>query len=646
MEDTQMKKFYAGTTKGVSATQIKATDLLAIEITKDTTVEAIAEATAGNKILELLNNAMAEGRAAYAITSPLAHVKETVANVLQAKFMQRINAMIAMVEEADSVDALDALIEDGRVCNEVLEYVTDVYNARKAEKEAPVVPVAPVTVEPGIDTTEAQVLDAMNARGLVIGGTAKTAMGVGTVLGFVVGQIGTMVVVSVEGKQLTVMSTRVEGQAVVQNQTKTNEEVSVSMKNVSANQSNVVASTTPSLVLNLPVNAEAKAVVESAVEATNVEVPYEELTVEEREALEEARLQADLAKFAEAQENKSANASAVAHSSAAQALKALGGGAQTPAQGNRNTNAAPAFVQPAAQVRTNAPAVNNQPKTNNRGGNVQMTNVNNNNGAVAQQSQGRQGSTPSLAFNGGSVAGTRQGSTPTLALGGNTAFSAPAVGSAWANIAPVMELPTVEYTGTNGSNNEDFVWYVAEAAKYEGQILDLATLAANGFANPHIGITGMKFCKPESVAAFFNREVKENDMMWVEVFFGTTSYEFMISGNKGSEYKAAIFSRNIARKQTKGGTWFCEYETSRRTDKLQVVTQGDGVIREARKVWDRDAKAFVIHPEDAPFVVEVGGQGWVNVAPNYGIRVGQQVFIQVMVMMDEYLGLKAAREAK
>lgn len=275
--------------------------------------------------------------------------------------------------------------------------------------------------------------------------------------------------------------------------------------------------------------------------------------------------------------------------------------------------------------------------------------TNNNNGAVqtrgaqsAQASVARQGSTPSLAFGGAQVG--RQGSTPSLALGG--AFAQAPAGGAWAEVAPVMALPTVEFTGTNNAGGQDFVWYIAEAAKYEGQIMDLATLHANNFANPNIGITGMKFCTPESVANFFNREVKQDDFMWVEVFFGTTSYEFMFSKNSQADSRPYIYSRNIARKQTKGGTWFCEYVTSRRTDKLEVVQQADGVIREARKQWDREARAFVIHPEDAPFVQEVGGQGWVNTAPNYGIRVGQQVFIQLMVMFDEQQGLKAARDAK
>jgi hypothetical protein len=632
-----MKKFFAGTVKGISATSLKATDLLSIELNANTSVEAITAATSGKKILELLQTALAESRVAYAITSPFNHVKETIANTLQGKFMDRINQLVDIVESTDDIENLNDFVEDGRISREVVEYVQDLVSARKAELETVASPVEPVVMDIGIKLTTEQVLAMMAMTGLVIGGSCKTAMGEGTVLGFIVGQSGTIVVLEVEGKRHNVFATHVQGNTTTKNEenvtmakklevsaTQTNKEVNVSMENP-----NVVKST-PSLQFVAPIsNEEAKALVEEAVQ-NNFDV-YADLTPEQRAENEEAKLKADMEKFQSANDEKSAHATVLASSSAAQALKAFAG---TPVV-KSNVVAAPA-------AKVAAPAVSNTNQTN--GGNVQMTNNTQTQGA-------RQGSAVAGAFAGTQVSG-RQGSTPSLALNGMAVQSNSPALAAWGGINSAMSIIQIdEYVGRQGAGNRSFVWYLDEAVKYEGQIMTAFEIQAAGMKNEALGITDMKFYSPASVAGLWGREAREDDFLYVEVFFGQTSYEFRIKRgtmniSKDNSTRPYIYSTNIARKQaSNGGAWFCEYVAGRREDKLKVVVQADGVVRLARTEWNKETRTRDIVAADAPFVQEVGGDNWVN-QNLYGTKVGQAVFIQVMMLMDEVSGLKEARESK
>lgn len=216
----------------------------------------------------------------------------------------------------------------------------------------------------------------------------------------------------------------------------------------------------------------------------------------------------------------------------------------------------------------------------------------------------------------------------------------------WAGVQSQLSLVELdEFVGRNARGNQDFVWYVEESKKYEGQIMTVAELVAAGMKNEALGITDIKFYSPASVAAQYNRQPDDRDFVVVEVFFGQTSYTFNFrrgTFNRDNVQKPYIYSNNIARKQTQSGTRYCEYVSSRRSDKLQVVIQADGKIREARKVWENGVQ--VVHPEDAPFVLEVGGESWVSAAPNFGIKIGQAPFIQLMMIVDEVSGLKAFRE--
>lgn len=588
-----MKKFYAGMTQGIFATAVKADD------------------AQGKLAVELVVSAVATGKA-YAVTSRDAELRELTANSLQADFMKVVDGLIDIAMDEDRVEELLALYEDGKVAKEVYEYVVDMASARLNELETPVGEVAPVVVEAGVNLTADQVLRMMATRGLVIGGSCKTAMGEGTVLGFVVGQLGAMVVVAVDGKQHTVMATKVEG-----NEIKVEENVHMAKKEVqipvqTKSEESVVSmnnpkASAPSLKFVAPVNEEAKAVVEQAVE--EVVKPWE-MTAEEREDLAEAKLQADLARFQATQEERSTNASAVANSSAAQALKALGGNAQK--------------SQPAHPVVTAAPTVHNT--NSNKGGYVQMSN-------------NRQGS--SAAFAGQQVTG-RQSSAPSLTLAGTPVSNNGAL-AGWAGIEE-MEHETDEFTrGANGAQN--FVWYLIEAQKYQDKLKSYAELLANDMKNEALGIQGIGIYKPQDVVSVWGYEPRPEDFRYIEVFFGNLSLTFLIKRGTQRDGKPYIFSRNMGTKQRSNGEYYREFVNARRTDKLLVVVQQDGKVREARMEW-KDGKQVVVEA-DAPFVQEIGGASWAN--ENLGLRdlrVGQEVFIQVMLIADELSGLKAARESK
>lgn len=620
-----MKKFYATTQKNVFATTVEASAVLSNE--------KFAQ--------ELLTAAMTEGKA-FVVKGD-----EKVAADLQEMFMDRLNTMLDAAEEIGHTENLEQLLENGYLGKEVYEWLVDTLEARRNPVLAVEEPTAPVVIAKGVTMRSEDVLAAMAARGLVIGGACETPNGEGTVLGFEVGTAGTIAVIRREDGTHKLFVNALKGKAhiapvavaVETKQTKTNKEVS-KMTNNNQSVNNVKVS------LELAIDPAAKAAVEKAMEQ---EIPAYQLTAEERAAQAEMQLASDLAKFEAAHSTKEENASKLANSAQANALLGVlgaAGAAKTPAQAPAVSTPAGAPVAPAAPARSARQAAQNagvnatQNKTNNNGGNVQMANQTQTRGA-----QGNGNRSAAGAFGGQQVnaSNIRAAAGAGLELAGNFAAQSPAL-EGWANIKPMVEMVELdEYVGRGSNGNRDFVWYVQEAAKYEGQIMNVEELKAAGMKNEALGITDIKFYSPQAVASLRNRDARPEDFLVVEVFFGMTSYEFMFRKGTQRDGKPYIYSSNIARKQANSGNWYCEYVSSRRTDALKVVVQQDGVVRLARMVWENGQQ--VVHAEDAAYVQEVGGSTWVNAAPNYGIKIGQAPFIQLMMIVDEVSGLKAAREA-
>lgn len=616
-----MKKFFAGVTKGVFATQMKASDLSHQPALQD----------------QLVTEALAEGKA-FAITCSNKAEKESVASEMQKKFMDRINTLVDTAFDLDSMDLLNELFESGKLAKDIFEYIEDLLNAKRAELDQPMVPVADVLIPAGLNVTKAEVLKSMKAAGLVLGGSCKTSAGEGTVLGFEVTSFGTMVVVSVEGKNHKYLVSAVEGDQQMKNE----ESVKMAKNNdkkvtVSAASQKQIKGEVKEMVKG-NVNNEAMSMIEKAIAG---DIASFELTAEEREQMAEMKLQEDLAKFAQSSEELKEAVSQLANSDAAKALLALAGNGSAPkaaeapkapeVQGAPIVNGPARSAQRSAQPSVRVNATQNQTKNQNNGGHVQMNN----------NTQTRQGNV-SAAFGGQNASANRQGSTPSVRV----AFSgAGAQTNGWAGIESKLgQINLDEYVGRTTNGNQDFVWYIEESVKYAEQMMTLEEIQAAGMTNEKLGITDIKFYSPESIASHYNRQVREDDFVVLEVFFGMTSYEFTFRRNATSDQKPYIYSSNIARKQTKSNVRYCEYVSSRRTDKLTIVKQADGTFREARKVWENGEQ--VIHAEDRDYAFEVGGQSWVNASPNFGIKIGQPVFIQLMLLVDELSGLKAYREAK
>jgi hypothetical protein len=624
-----MKKFFSSVTKNVFAR----------------TFEAASVANQPAIQNELISTAMMENTS-FLFTGP---GKDEVASTLQSMFADRIETMVQIAFDEGGMETLTDMFEDKLVSKEIFEYVEDLYNARMNELHTEIVVTEDVVMGPEVTRTKAQVLAEMKANGLVIGGSCTSANGqVGTVAGFEATNFYTMAIVTVDGQNVKFMSNTLTG-----NQTIKNEEM-VSMTNKNTKEVTVAASqnTTKGEVVDMAkVNVEAKNIVEQAIAG---EVDLMELTAEEREVVQEAQIQADLARYTQNQEAKDEAISKVANSDAAKALLGLGGKSSKPAT---STNpAAPLVNAPATKV-SGAPVVPAQGRrsasNNNTGrqsaGTNQTTNQtnggNNMNTTTTQgATQGRQSAGTTTRQSAGATTGRQSTSLRLNDAFGNNNGSVQQAG--WEGITSMLDDSLLnEYVGRNANGTQDFVWYLQEAAKYtDVNFMTLAELQANGMANAEIGITDIKFYSPQAVAENFNRQARDNDFVVVEVFFGLTSYTFNFRKGTQQSGKAYIFSNNIARKQTKGGAWYCEFVSSRRTDKLQVVVQVDGTIREARKAWINGE--FTVVAEDAPFVLEVGGNNWVDVAPNFGIKIGQQVFLQLMLLVDELSGLKAHREAQ
>jgi hypothetical protein len=600
-----MKKFFAGQTQGIYATAVKASDCN------------------GKLIQEMVADALATGKS-YAITSNEKAKKEELAATLQEMFMAAVNTAVEITMDEDRVAELIDMKDNGKLAKEVYEYIVDTAEARLAEEVAQenLAPVPQVVIAEGVGLSNEQVLKMMAISGLTIGGSCKTHAGNGTILGFKVEKSGTLVVVDLAGRHMTYLATAVQG---VKSQTK--QEESVELK------------TQVGVALELDLSAVAQ--VNTAIEGGE-QAPWE-MTAEEREEARNAKLDADLAAFASATEANKARSAEVANSPAAKALQGILGTSVKDVPAPKDTAASVAVskgapaVAPAAKVNKGTTAPQN--KNQNNGGNVQ----------VANNTQGRQGSVATGAFGGQAVGSGRQASGAGLQLSGNFAQGAAMEG--WAGVQDMLgEIELSEFMGRN-TNGLDFVWYVAESAKYEGQLLTLADMKANGFKNEALGITAMQFYTPAAVsAARGGRDPHEQDFLYVEVFFGATSYEFLFRKSEFADrvtgvMKPYIYSTNITRKQATSGTWYCEYQSGRRTDKLQVVVQQDGVVRLARTVRNAQGK-YEVHADDAAFVQEVGGSNWTTSPVNYGIKIGQAPFIQLMLMMDELTGLAARRANK
>ncbi len=590
-----MNKFIAGTQQGIFTTAVKASDL-------------VAKPTLG---AELVQEAMTMGKA-YSITSNDKSLKESLAKDLQAQFISRVNTLIEACLEMDSMDTLNDMKENGKVAREVYEFIEDSIAARKAAsvKTVNLSPVEPVSIAKGINMSHEVVLAGMAKRGLVIGGTCQSSVGQGTVLGFEVDKIGTMVVIAVGNERFKFMANAVQTknleESVTVNQT-------IQNANASASQSD-------------------KDIVAAAI---NGETPMYELSAEQRAQVAEIKLQMDLQEAQEKALFTQAKVAEVAGSSEAQnalrAIQQMGG--ITPAAPKEVVSAgAPVvapYVKPAAQASAPATKAAVQPQNKTNGGNVQMTNqpvVNNRNAAGA--------------FGGQTVNGNRPGNT--LELNGSFVNQSPAL-QGWAGITSPVETETDEYTrGANGQ--QDFVWYLAQVEKYPELLSGKEFYATR--ANAAIGITGASIYKPEDVVGVWGRTPQDNDYRYVELFMGALSLEFRIKKQTTKDGVPYVFSTNMGRNKSANGTYYIEYVSSRRTDTMLVTRQADGKLREARTIYDATAKTRVVHPEDAPFTQEVKGDSWVNDQKLFGLRIGQQVFIQVMLLMDFYSGLEAAREAK
>lgn len=620
-----MKKFFATVTANVFASTVTAASVNA--------TEGFAS--------ELVRTALTEGKN-YVVTGD-----PQVAADLQEMLMDKLNDMLNSAEEIGNTDVLDQLYENGHLAKDVYHWVVDTLEARKNPLSEIKLPTQEVIVPRNMNIHPDAVKTAMANMGLVIGNTCETPKhGTAVVRAFEVSAAGTIVYVQTTSNGvMPLIATALKGNAPVQTkQTKTNEEVStMTNKSVSANQS-AISGVRASL--ELAIDPAAKAVVEAAM---NQETPAYELTAEQRAVAAEMKLSEDLAKFAEAQGKKEENASKVANSAEANALLGVLGAAgatkqqpqqQAPAQrpigapANPARNASAGSARQAAQ-NAGVNATQNTNQTN--GGNVQMTNNTQTRGA---QTQGTGNRTAAGAFGGQSVSAN---------AGRNAAGAGLELSGAFAQggfTFDTTDFELNEYVGRGAAGNTDFVWYLEAMKQYE-QVMSAADFAANGKKNADLGITDVQFYSTDAVKALNNkRYFRDDEVMVMEVFFGATSYEFTFSYRE-SDRGAYIFSRNIARKQRENGNgYFCEYTSSRRSDKLSVVIDTEGNIREARKVWDKEAKAFVFHADDAPFVVEVGGESFVDQNLGWNVKIGQAPFVQIMILADSLLGLKKARDAK
>jgi hypothetical protein len=647
-----MNKFFAGVQNGIYTQSIKASDLV-----NDKKLQS-----------ELVSQAISEGKA-FSITSNDKQMKTDVARTMQSQFSARVQALVDSAIELESTEILDQLREDGKIAKEVFEYVEDLYTSRLEEIRNPYVPAAEVMIEKGVNLTKEQVLAQMMSMGLMLHETCITPAGEGVIVAFEATASGTIAAVSVDGASpRRYMATKLEGQGF-QNQTQG--VISMVNKNVQSqvaisNDNNNTIKGEVKTMMNNNVSEEAKSMVEKAIlgevsENMLNDEEYAELvelrlnmSAEDREALADAKIQQELAALAQQEDAGKEEVAKLANSEAAQAFLALAGSAPAPkaTEGEVKapvTGGAPVIAANQRNNRSNnttrqAAAAASQPQNNQPKGEVKTMTTTTNNNAGNNNNAGFQ-SVQSSAFSGANAgAGRSANTTLEFAFGGaNTAATV----QGWENIeSKLAEINLDEYVGRGTNGNQDFVWYVQEAAKYEGMMMDLTTLQENAMANPELGITAIKFYTPASVAALYNRQPNEKDFIVVEVFFGLTSYEFTFRrGTSNRDSKPYIYSNNIARKQAKNSAnFYCEYVSSRRTDKLTIVQQADGTFREARKVWENGTQ--VIHTEDAPFAVEVGGDTWVNVAPNYGIKIGQAVFVQIMLLVDEVSGLKGFRDAK
>jgi hypothetical protein len=497
-----------------------------------------------------------------------------------------------------------------------------------------------VVISPEASVTKAQVLASMKAQGLVIGGSCTSANGqVGTIAGFEATNFYTMAIVTIDGQNVKFMANTLVG-----NQTIKNEEM-VKMTNNNTKEVTVAASqnTTKGEVVDMTnVNVEAKNIVDQAIAG---EVAMDELTAEQREMVQEAQIQADLARYAQNQEAKDEAASKMANSDAAKKLLGLAGKTSKPA----TTPAAPLVNAPATNV-SGAPVVPAQGRrsasNNNAGrqsaGTNQTTNQTNggNNMNTTTTTQG--------ATQGRQSAGTTTGRQST-SLRLNDAFGSNnnGVAKGWEGITSMLDEAAMdEYVGRNANGNKDFVWYIEEAAKYTHvNFPTYAELMENGRKNDSIGLTDIMFYSPQVYANQFNRTADDRDYVIVEARFGLTSYLFTFRKAVQRDGKPYIYSTNITRRQTKGGTWTCDYTSSRRTDKMILVQDNDGTIREARMVFVNNER--VVHQDDAAKVIgEVGGNNWISTTPNYGIVVRPEILVAMMVLVDEVSGLKAHREAQ
>lgn len=601
---------------------------------------------------EFLSLALSEGKN-FAV---LGAGQEQVAKALQAEFLSRVEALVATASE-EGIEALEDLHLNGHICKEVFEYVEDLVVAKEHELKSTIEVKAEVFIEEGANITEEQVREAMQAQGLVIGGTCETPVGQGNVLSFEATNYGTMVIVNVEGEFMKYLSNAVKGQKAIQIEeakkmvNNANNEVvaAVQAENNTQNKGEVTNMENTNKEVMAMINAFKKG-----------DIAAIEMTPEARELQQEMEIQAMLAshntkdKKTVEQEEK---VKAAAVSASAQAVLKMAGATPTaPAQNTPTATpqveGAPVVTQtrPAAgrRMSVNAAALsNNQNQTT--GGNNTMTN----NNTTQASATTRQSTAPAASASTRQSTASRFAVNP-AALGSTSALPANADGlfekkasaanAGWAGVASRMEEFQNEYVGRNAAGGADFVWYLNEATKYADVLMTLDEIREAGMKNDKVGITDIKFYNPADVAASNNRQANENDFVIIEVFFGLTSYTFTFRrGVQHTDGRPYIYSTNIARRQSNSGNRFCEFVSSRRTDKMMIVKQADGTFREARKVWANGEQ--VVHAEDAPFAFEVGGNNWVNVAPNYGIKVGQAVFIQLMLIVDDLSGLKAFRES-
>lgn len=633
-----MKKFFATATANVFATTVSASNILA--------TPALAQ--------ELIRTALVEG------TNYIISGDAKLAAEVQAQFMDTVNDMINAAEEIGNTDALDQAKENGAIAKDVYEFLIDQLEARKNPLLSVKLPAKAFTIAKGVNMKEAQVKAAFAAQGIVIDGPCTIASGeAGTVKAIEVGNGFTIAYVQVGSEIRPLAINTIKGLAAIApvakevaptNQTKTNEEVStMTTTNNKSNVSNSAREVAAKVLGNI--NPAIQAQVE---EALKTGVDAFELTAEQRQMMQDHKLATDVANAANRIETKAENASALANSSVADQLLAMLGSA--PAA----SSAVPA-VQAQAPVANAAPIVAPAtPNTNQTtGGNVQMNNTNNATvftpatavsaqqaPASATPATGRTAMSHTAALIGGMQI------NPALATGGVVTSNTI---DAWNKLGIKDKFNDIvgeddQYTGRNAKGQLDYVWYVEEAKKYEGQIMTATDMAAQGWANPTLGITNIAFYSPQDVYATrgTNFTARPEEYKVAEVFFGMTSYTFMIRKGIWTDKETGVVtpwinSANIVRVKKENGTgYFCEYQANRRSDVLDVVVQADGKVRLARTEWKDGKKVFVA--EDAPYVQQVGGgKHYVQAANAWDVKVGQAVMLQVLMVFDELTGLKDLR---